>query len=222
MTKPPPSFLSNKLNKLSFLILTVGQVSQLIGCSWSSCLNSFQFFSVIFGSADTKSGHSMNLLWSWEAKIILVLLGNIFLADISKNCLAPIEQITPKIHVYFLLSVTSPPSSSEPPLPMTASPILWPSFSVLRYMILHLAILKSHIVQMSRACQVIQIARYNWPAPIIIYYSSRNHYQHWFCIFFRAATKILHCVDWEPISGKPAFKASAGGWFPAEFFRTTN
>lgn len=90
----------------------------------------------------------------------------------------------------------------------------WPSFSVLRYTILHLAILKSHIVQMSRACQVIQIAQYNWPATIIIYItppifmSSRNHHQHWFHIFFRVTTKILHSMDQEPISRQPIFKTS--------------
>lgn len=38
---------------------------------------------------------------------------------------------------------------------------LRPSFSVVRDIVLHLAILKSHIVQMSRASQVIQIAQYN-------------------------------------------------------------
>lgn len=38
--------------------------------------------------------------------------------------------------------------------------------------------------------------------------SSRNHYQHWFRIFFQVATKILHRTDQEPIPMQPVFKTS--------------
>lgn len=120
VTKPPPNFLPNKLNRLSFLILAVRQVFQLMGCSWSSCLNGFQFFGVIFGNADTE----VDTIWICYGLEMPSLSSSCYVifpcwynqkshssdrADYTKN---------PRL---VLLSVTSPPFSSEPLLPMTAS-----------------------------------------------------------------------------------------------------
>lgn len=60
VTKSPPNFPPDKLNRLNFLISTVWQVFRLD--FWCSCLNIFHFFSVIFGSWGTRSRPSCVLI----------------------------------------------------------------------------------------------------------------------------------------------------------------